>query len=83
MTVKKIFIFLCLIILLCAAKMAYDKYSGPTTAVSREQDESAKLKQLEADLLRARQAGSTDYKSPASARMSKAKIDRTTRKGST
>ena len=83
MTVKRIFVLLCLIILLCAAKMAYDKYSGPTAAVSREQEEAAKLKQLEADLLRAAQTGHSNYKSPTSARMSKATIDRTSRTGST
>jgi uncharacterized protein YpmB len=83
MTVKKIFILLCLIILLCAAKLAYDKYSGPVNAVSREQEEAAKLIQLEADLLRAAAIGRGDYKRPTTTGINTAKIDRPRKTGST
>jgi hypothetical protein len=83
MTIKRIFIFLCLMILLCAAKLAYDKYYGPANAISREQEEAAKLKQLEADLLRAAAVGRGDYKQPTSSGMSSAKIDRSRKTGST
>jgi uncharacterized protein YpmB len=83
MTVKKIFILLCLIILLCAAKLAYDKYSGPVNAVSHEQEEAAKLIQLEADLLRAAAIGRGDYKRPTSTGINTAKIDRPRKTGST
>ena len=83
MTIKRIFIFLCLIILLCGAKLAYDKYYGPARAEAHQQEEAAKLKQLEADLLRAAAAGRGDYKKPASSRMNKAKIDRSSKTGST
>ena len=83
MTVKRIFIFLCLIILLCGAKLAYDKYYGPARAEALQQEEAAKLKQLEADLLRAAAAGRGDYKKPASTGINKAKIDRSRKTGST
>jgi hypothetical protein len=83
MTVKRIFVLLCLIILLCAAKLAYDKYCGPDNAISREQEEDAKLKQLEADLLRAAAKGRGDYKKPTSSRMSEAKLDKSRKTGST
>lgn len=83
MTIKRIFILLCLIILLCAAKLAYDKYYGPDRAISKEQEEAAKLKQLEADLLRAAAIGRGDYKTPTSTAMSKNKIDRSRKTGST
>jgi len=83
MTIKRIFIFLCLIILLCSAKLAYDKYYGPARAESCEQEEAAKLKQLEADLLIAAAVGRGDYKRPTSTGMSKAKIDKSCRTGST
>jgi len=69
--------------MLCAAKLAYDKYCGPANAVSREQEEAAKLKQLEADLLRAAAVGRGDYKSPTSTGISKSKIDRSRKTGST
>jgi hypothetical protein len=83
MTIKRIFSLLCLIILLCGAKLAYDKYYGPARAEAREQEEAAKLQQLEADLLRAAAAGRGDYKRPTSAGMSKTKIDRSPKTGST
>ncbi|MBN2181141.1 MAG: hypothetical protein JW715_04445 [Sedimentisphaerales bacterium] len=83
MTIKKLFFILCLVILLCAAKLAYDKYYGPAQAVSSEQEEAAKLKQLEADLLHAAAVGRGDYKRPASTGSSTKKVYRTRRTGST
>jgi hypothetical protein len=83
MTIKRLFILLCLIILLCAAKLTYDKYIGPARAESREQQEAAKLQQLEADLLRAAAIGRGDYKRPTSVGISKRKLDNSRRPGST
>ena len=79
MTVKKLIIILCLIILLFAAKLAYDEHFGPARAISQEQDEAAKLQQLEGDLLRALAIGRGDYQNSSPA----GKIDRTRRTGST
>ena len=80
---KKILIILCLIILLCAARRAYDEFFGPASAVSQEQDEAAKLQQLEADLLRAAATGRGDYKNSTSLRTSERKFQKTRRTGST
>jgi len=81
----KIFIILCLAILLGAAKLAYDEYFGPQSAAAlqQEEEEARKLEQLEADLLRAAAKGRGDYKKSTSAGISKSKIDKTRRTGST
>jgi len=83
----KIFIILCLAILLGAAKLVYDEFFGPQNAAALQQEkeeaEARKLKQLEADLLRAAAAGRGNYKKSTSAGISKRKIDRTRRTGST
>ena len=83
MTIKKLIIILCLIILLWAAKLAYDEHFGPASAVSQEQDEAARLEQLEADLLRAAATGRGDYKNSTSLRTSERKFQKTRRTGST
>ena len=83
MTFRKFLIILNIIILLCIAKLAYDEYFSPASAVSQEQDEAAKLQQLEADLLKAAATGRGDYKSSTTRRTSNRKLQRTRRTGST
>ena len=83
MTMKKIILLLCLAILIFTAKLVYDEYFGPVSAVSSEQEEAAKLQQLEADLLKAAAIGRGDYKNSTSTGTSYRKIDRTRRTGST
>ena len=57
MTIKTKILIFCLIILFSAGLLAYRRFYRPSIAAARQQEEAVKLAQLEADLIKAAEAG--------------------------